>query len=174
MRSILLVGGAPRISLDAVRFISVAASGVTAVQLKENLQRRGLAAELLLGLDASPSVVAQRYVDREQLEIALKKWIALNPTGVVVMSAAVNDYSVAHVTIDPRRHADALVSGSKTAIARWRCQHSFGAREQTDRSIASVGTDRSDRWLQIRRSRDGRCRCGIVAPASRRRAGRGQ
>ena len=113
MRSILLVGGAPRIALDAVRFISVAASGVTAVQLKENLQRRGLVAELLLGLDASPTVVAQRYVDREQLEIALINWIALNPTGVVVMSAAVNDYFVAHVVIDPDGTPTRLSAGAK-------------------------------------------------------------
>ena len=113
MRPILLVGGAPRIAVDAVRFISVAASGATAVQLKENLQRQGLVAELLLGMDASPTVVAQRYVDREQLESALKKWIVLNPTGVVVMSAAVNDYSVAHVVIDPDGTPTRLSAGAK-------------------------------------------------------------
>ena len=96
-----------------MRFISVAASGATAVQLKENLHRQGLVAELLLGLDASPTAVAQRYVNREQLEIALKKWIALNPTGVVVMSAAVNDYSVAHVVIDPDGTPTQLPAGAK-------------------------------------------------------------
>jgi phosphopantothenoylcysteine synthetase/decarboxylase len=113
MRPILLVGGAPRIAVDAVRFISVAASGATAVQLKENLCRQGLVAELLLGIDASPTVAAQRYVDREQLESALKRWIALNPTGVVVMSAAVNDYSVARVVIDPDGTPTPLTLGGK-------------------------------------------------------------
>ena len=113
MRPILLVGGAPRIAVDAVRFISVAASGATAVQLKENLHRQGLVAELLLGLDASPTVAAQRYGDREQLESALKRWIALNPTGVVVMSAAVNDYAVTHVIMDPDGTPTSLTVGAK-------------------------------------------------------------
>ncbi len=100
MRPILLVGGAPRVTVDAVRFISVAASGATALQVKDCLQHQGLSADLLLGIDASPLAAAQRYVDRQGLESALKHWITVNPTGVVVMSAAVNDYRVAQVVIE--------------------------------------------------------------------------
>lgn len=100
MRPILLVGGAPRVNVDAVRFISVAASGATALQVKECLQHQGLSADLLLGIDASPTAPAQRYVDRQGLDSALKHWITVNPTGVVMMSAAVNDYQVVQVAIE--------------------------------------------------------------------------
>lgn len=113
MRPILLVGGAPRVNVDAVRFISVAASGATALLLKDCLQHQGLPAELLLGIDASPMAAAQRYVDREGLESALKHWITVNPTGVVVMSAAVNDYRVAQVAIEQADGPTVVPVGSK-------------------------------------------------------------
>jgi len=113
MRPILLVGGSPRVSIDAVRFISVAASGATALQVKECLQHQGLSADLLLGIDASPLAAAQRYVDREGLESALKHWITVNPTGVVVMSAAVNDYRVAQVMIENSNGQTVVPVGAK-------------------------------------------------------------
>ena len=113
MRPILLVGGAPRVAVDAVRFISVAASGATAAHLAAGLHQQGLTADLLLGIDASPQVAAERYVDRQGLESALKRWIQVNPTGVVVMSAAVNDYQVAQVRIEQDGGALALPPGGK-------------------------------------------------------------
>ncbi len=100
-------------TVDAVRFLSVAASGATAIQLKECLHHQGLTADLLLGIDASPSMAAERYVDRDGLETALKRWITVNPTGVVVMSAAVNDYRVAGVVIDEPTGPRALPPGTK-------------------------------------------------------------
>ena len=113
MRPILLVGGAPRVTVDAVRFLTVAATGATAVQLKEALQQQGLRADLLLGIDASPAVAAERYVDRTGLETTLKRWITANPTGVVVMSAAVNDYDVAQVVVEQEGGAVVLPPGAK-------------------------------------------------------------
>lgn len=113
MRPILLVGGAPRVAVDAVRHLTVAASGATAVQLKECLQHQGLAADLLLAIDASPTVAAERYVDRAGLETALKRWISVNPTGVLVMSAAVNDYEVAQVVVEEAGGPRRLPAGAK-------------------------------------------------------------
>lgn len=113
MRPILLVGGAPRVTVDAVRFLTVAASGATAVQLKETLQQQGLRADLLLGIDASPTVAAERYADRKGLETTLKRWISANPTGVVVMSAAINDYEVAQVVVEQEGGTVVLPAGAK-------------------------------------------------------------
>ena len=95
------------------RSISVAARGATALQVKECLQHQGLSADLLLGIDASPTAPAQRYVDRQGLESALKHWITVNPTGVVVMSAAVNDYHVAQVTIEGAEGRTVVPVGAK-------------------------------------------------------------
>jgi phosphopantothenoylcysteine synthetase/decarboxylase len=99
MRPVLLVGGAVRVAVDAVRYLSVAASGATALSLHEALHRQGLLSDLLLGIDASPAAAAERFVDRAGLESALQRWISVNPAGVVVMSAAVNDYQVAAVEL---------------------------------------------------------------------------
>lgn len=113
MRPILLVGGSPRVTVDAVRYLMVAASGATAVQLKECLNHQGLAVDLLLGIDASPTVAAERYVDRDGMETALKRWISVNPTGVVVMSAAVNDYHVTRVVVEEQGGPRSLPPGAK-------------------------------------------------------------
>ncbi len=100
-------------AVDAVRFLSVAASGATAVHLQVGLHQQGVAADLLLGLDASPQVAAERYLDRTGLEAALKRWIGSNPSGVVVMSAAVNDYQVAQVLIEQDGGTVAMRPGTK-------------------------------------------------------------
>jgi phosphopantothenoylcysteine synthetase/decarboxylase len=103
MRPVLLVGGAPRVQIDAVRFMSVHATGRTAIHLAEALRAASCPAELLLSCDAQQDVqqgsVAGRYVDRAQLERALQDWIARHAHGVVVMSAAINDYQLATVAL---------------------------------------------------------------------------
>lgn len=106
-RSILIVGGAPRVAVDAVRFLSVKASGDTAVALVEGLGKNGLGADLLLGILARPEVTARRYDGREDLESALRGWLGEHPDGVVVLSAAINDYQVAWVE---RRVGDAITA----------------------------------------------------------------
>jgi hypothetical protein len=116
MRPILLVGGAPRVPVDAVRYLMVTASGVTALAIERRLRARSLGADLLLGADAAPGVPARRYPDRAHLELELRAWISAHREGVVVMSAAVNDYEVAGV--ESRRGGGAperLAPGAKLA-----------------------------------------------------------
>jgi hypothetical protein len=97
MRPILIVGGAPRVRVDAVRDLVAQGSGVTAIALARRLQALGRRADLLLSTDAAPETSATRYHDRDGLETALAAWIAAHPEGVVVLSAAINDYEVAAV-----------------------------------------------------------------------------
>jgi len=101
------------VTVDAVRFLCVAASGTTAIQLKNCLHHQGLVADLLLGIDATPAVAAERYADRDGMENALKRWISVNPTGVVVMSAAVNDYQVVRVVVEQAGGPRTLPPGAK-------------------------------------------------------------
>jgi phosphopantothenoylcysteine synthetase/decarboxylase len=124
MRPILLVGGAPRLAVDAVRYLSVRASGATAVALRDRLAAAGRRADLLLGGDAIAAEGARRYVDRAGLEDGLRRWIAANPVGVVVLSAAINDYRVSAVERvvggAVHRHApgDKVPSGADELVVR--------------------------------------------------------
>jgi phosphopantothenate-cysteine ligase/phosphopantothenoylcysteine decarboxylase/phosphopantothenate--cysteine ligase len=93
----LILGGAPRLAIDAVRYLTVRATGATAVALERLLAARGITAHLLLSEGAEPAAQALRYADRDSLEHQLGRWIARHPMGTVVMSAAVNDYRVAAV-----------------------------------------------------------------------------
>ncbi|MCS6970033.1 MAG: phosphopantothenoylcysteine decarboxylase [Planctomycetota bacterium] len=97
-RPVLLVGGAPRVPIDAVRCLVASASGATALALAQLLAARGRRADLLLAGDAQPQAAAwARYGTRQELEARLAAWIAEHPDGAVVMSAAVNDYELAGV-----------------------------------------------------------------------------
>ncbi len=113
MRRILLLGGSPRVPVDAVRYLKVAASGDTAVALRDRLASAGVEADLLLAADARPEVRADRYAIRADLEAALKSWIGAHPAGVVVMSAAINDYDVSDVSAVRGGEASAIVRGAK-------------------------------------------------------------
>lgn len=109
MRSVLLVGGAPRIAVDAVRYLSVRATGTTANALYQRLRNEGIACELLLSVGAMPQVQARRYEERSDLEAELQNWVQRHPDGIVVMSAAINDYKVSSVELatgdDVRRYS---------------------------------------------------------------------
>lgn len=93
----LIVGGAPRLAVDAVRHLTVRATGTTALRLREQLAERGVGCELLLSADAVACDGALRYSAREDLDRALRTWIEAHGDGVVVLSAAVNDYHVTAV-----------------------------------------------------------------------------
>jgi hypothetical protein len=114
-RPVLLVGGAPRVAVDAVRHLTVAATGATAVMLRGLLAEAGIAGDLLLSLDAAPGASAARYTDRAGLESALAAWISNHPEGCVVMSAAVNDYEVAAVERSAGGLSERLAPGAKLA-----------------------------------------------------------
>jgi len=110
MRAVLLVGGAPRIAVDAVRFLTVSATGATALRLQTLLRERGHPGpDLLLSRDAMPHASAARYGSRDDLEQELRGWVQAQPEGIVVMSAAVNDYQLESVETSwgasRRRHA---------------------------------------------------------------------
>lgn len=89
-RRILLVGGAPRIAVDAVRHLTVHASGQTVAELTRLIGPDRC--DRLLSVDAVSDPEAQRYTDRTGLEAGLKAWLADHGDGVVVLSAAINDY----------------------------------------------------------------------------------
>ena len=126
MRPVLIVGGAPRLSVDAVRYMTVRASGTTAVALGARLGRVGVRADLVLGLDAAPAESARRYGDRAALEQALGEWIGSHPDGVVVMSAAINDYVVEAVErvvgtlVHRHKPGDKVPSGADEVVIRLR------------------------------------------------------
>ena len=92
MRRILITGGAPRVTIDTLRFMSVTASGATAVGLATLLRQRCLGVDLLLSTLAVAERTAERFDQRADLERKLATWIDANPDGVVVMTAAVYDY----------------------------------------------------------------------------------
>jgi phosphopantothenoylcysteine synthetase/decarboxylase len=113
MRPILLVGGAPRVAIDAVRHLTVAASGATALRLRALLAAAGRPADLLLAHDAAPAAEAGRYGDRAGLERGLRAWIATHPDGLVLMSAAVNDFELAAVEVVQDGRGAPLPPGAK-------------------------------------------------------------
>lgn len=94
-RSLLLVGGAPRVPVDAVRHLTVHATGTTVCQLAQACA--DLPCRLLLSIDARHDARAERFRNREELEAAVQRWIAAHPDGVLVLSAAINDYRVDRV-----------------------------------------------------------------------------
>jgi hypothetical protein len=101
VRPVLLVGGAPRIAIDAIRHLTVGATGGTCLRLADLLRERGQDPELLLSLDSvrCDAHPVQRYERREQLDDRLRAWIARHPDGAVVMAAAVNDYQLGGVEV---------------------------------------------------------------------------
>lgn len=125
-RPILLVGGAPRLAIDAVRHLTVNATGATAIDIAGRLRASGHTPHLLLSQDAAPGADAERYRDRDSLELALSAWIGRHPDGCVVMSAAVNDYRVVAVERweggESRlvRPGEKLPSGAEEVVIRLR------------------------------------------------------
>lgn len=126
MRPVLIVGGAPRIVVDAVRHLTVRASGTTAVSLAARLRAAAVPVDLLLSLDAAPGEAARRYADREALEGGLASWITAHRDGVVVLSAAINDYTVTQVErrVGDQTHVhapgDKVPSGADEVVIRLR------------------------------------------------------
>lgn len=115
-RPILLVGGAPRVAVDAVRDLVARASGATACALAARLAALGRASDLLLAADAAPGAPAwARFRDRRDLEAQLARWIAAQPEGAVVLSAAVNDYEVEAVEWQRGGAEGRLAAGEKLA-----------------------------------------------------------
>ncbi len=113
MRPILIVGGAPRLAVDAIRYLSVRATGTTARALAARLRPRNLRVDLLLSDPGGDA--AMRFDDREGLEAAVRAWIDQHPDGVLVLSAAINDYRISQVEVVRAGVATAVVPGTKIA-----------------------------------------------------------
>lgn len=113
MRPVLIVGGAPRVPVDAVRHLTVAATGATAVQLAALLQGDGVPVDLLLSVDAVPDDEAARYATRPDLDAAVRAWVADHPDGVIVLSAAINDFDQATVAVVADGREQILAEGAK-------------------------------------------------------------
>lgn len=112
--AILLVGGAPRVPVDAVRHLTVAATGATAVAVAAGLAARGRTCDVLLSLDAAPDfLAAQRYRVRADLDTALEYWVRAHPYGTVLMSVAVNDYETVAVVAERDGRTMELAVGAK-------------------------------------------------------------
>lgn len=112
-RPVLLVGGAPRVAVDAIRHLTVAASGGTAVTVHGLLGSRGISADLLLSVDAVVAPEAQRYASRADLDKAVQAWLVHHPDGVVVLSAAINDYQFAGAELRRGERWEAVPAGAK-------------------------------------------------------------
>ncbi len=114
-RPILLVGGAPRLSIDVVRHLTVGATGRTCLRLAELLAQRGAVADLLLSQDSvrADAYAVQRYTERGDLDERLRVWIGQHPHGAVVMSAAVNDYQVSSVQVQRQGQTTLVAPGGK-------------------------------------------------------------
>lgn len=111
MRPVLIVGGAPRLQVDAVRHMTVRATGTTALRLVALLI--GLPVDLLLSADAAPDACAMRYTSRADLDLAIKGWVQAHPEGVIVMSAAVNDYEITAVERTVDDQTETIAPGAK-------------------------------------------------------------
>jgi len=98
MRQVLIIGGAPRVQFDAIRYMTVEATGRTAIRLNERLAGHGVTSQLLLSRDCHCEVPCSRYRDRADLEEAVGTWITDQPDGLVISSAAINDYQLAKVS----------------------------------------------------------------------------
>lgn len=111
-RRVLVVGGAPLVAVDAVRSLVVTTTGATARHLGTALGERAVV-DLLLSEGLMPDLAARRYRDRDELDAAVRAWVGAHGDGVVVMTAAVNDYQVAG--LEQRREGvwQALPPGTK-------------------------------------------------------------
>jgi acylphosphatase len=95
-----------------VRHLTVPASGATALALRQRLTPQTV--DLLLSVDAVTDDAAQRYTSRDELDAALQAWVTNHPDGIVVMSAAVNDYQVSALERVCDGVSETIAAGAKT------------------------------------------------------------
>ncbi len=101
--------------VDAVRDLVAAGGGRTALALRDAVKALApdLAVDLLLSIRAEPGTTALRYDRREDFERGLQTWIAAHPEGVVVMAAAVNDFTVDSIASEKDGVTTILAPGEK-------------------------------------------------------------
>lgn len=117
---ILLVGGAPRVPIDAIRSLMVTASGATATCLQDILRAGGLTSELLLSVSCQPARDCARFEHRADLDQQVRAWAAAHPKGLIVLSAAVNDYQLRSTTFVRQGHSmQVALDGKLPSGAEW-------------------------------------------------------
>ena len=95
MSAVIILAGAPRVPLDAVRFLTVNASGATAANLARSLRSKDIAVTIIASPDACPCESdALRYSSRDDLDALIQAQLQQYPDAVVVSSAAINDYQL--------------------------------------------------------------------------------
>lgn len=110
----MLVGGAPEVQIDAVRYMSVHASGSTAVSVHKTLtdQYQLNDIDLLLSHQAASQqqVTCRTYRTRPELDKQVIDYLSHSPEAVIFMSAAINDYEFAALTIRKQQNTEYITS----------------------------------------------------------------
>jgi phosphopantothenoylcysteine decarboxylase/phosphopantothenate--cysteine ligase len=94
-RPVLVTCGATRNPLDAIRYISAGATGLTGLHLARELRGAGRDVHVLASVEASlraPAAGAEVYGSTRDLMARMERWCRANSGGVVIHSAAVGDY----------------------------------------------------------------------------------
>ena len=93
---VLITAGATRNPIDAMRHIAAFSSGKTGVRVASLLKERGAHVHLLGSpeavLRASDEVGTEIFSSTRDLMARMQSWLAQNPKGWVIHSAAVGDY----------------------------------------------------------------------------------
>lgn len=97
MSAAIVVAGATRNPVDAVRYLSARSSGVTGVQIARALAAAGVEVTLLGSAETllrAPDLMGQEYGSTYDLMERLERLVRANPRAAVVLAAAVGDYAV--------------------------------------------------------------------------------
>lgn len=93
----LIIAGATRNPIDAVRYLSARSSGRTGVAVALDLVARGVQVHLLGSAEAllrAPELDGEEYGSTRDLMARMERWVRAHPRGAVVHAAAVGDYEV--------------------------------------------------------------------------------
>jgi phosphopantothenoylcysteine synthetase/decarboxylase len=113
MRPCIVTCGATRNPVDAMRFLSARSSGRSGIWLADRLPGTHLLAGAEARLRAGPRSDLEEFGSTQDLLERMERWIASNPTAVIVHAAAVGDYAVA----DP---SGKIASGQPELVLRLR------------------------------------------------------
>lgn len=97
-RPVLLTAGATRNPVDAIRYLSARATGVTALEIARRLlvtHPVHLLGSAEACLRAGDSVPTEEFGSTRDLMARVERWLRAHPRGVFVHSAAVGDYEMA-------------------------------------------------------------------------------
>ncbi|MBN2800115.1 MAG: hypothetical protein JXX28_13300 [Deltaproteobacteria bacterium] len=98
MQQAIVVAGATRNQVDAVRFLSAHSTGSTGVALGRALAQGGVAVHLLGSPETllrGPELQGEPFGSTRDLMARLERRVRANPAAAVVLAAAVGDYELA-------------------------------------------------------------------------------